>query len=264
MYRSINNKLITPLLKGKIKLKTMGSYIDFQIKVTGSINSLQKLKDLLIKVDHENKTYDIDYKILMQQKIGMLSRKCIEHDEFDHSALNEFHILEDFVNNFKFEYYENSTFYDWFGCCRDADLGIWDSNCWQNFSTYCNELIFNGVANRTPPIIHVISASRLFPDLFFRISFFNATDEMHPMGSIEGQNGQFAESKLNFFYIDSISKKRVYSDGFGNWFYYEDHECLGEDEFIIRVVDELFESKARYNSNNRNQLYPFQPEFKIN
>ena len=96
--KKYNNKLKPPLIKGKIKLKTMGSYIDFQIKVTGSINSLQKLKDLLIKVDHENKTYDIDYKILMQQKIGMLSRKCIEHDEFDHSALNEFHILEEFVN----------------------------------------------------------------------------------------------------------------------------------------------------------------------
>ena len=263
MYRSINNKLITPLLKGKIKLKTMGSYIDFQIKVTGSINSLQKLKDLLIKVDHENKTYDIDYKILMQQKIGMLSRKCIEHDEFDHSALNEFHILEDFVNNFKFEYYENSTFYDWFGCCRDSDLGIWDSDCWQNISTYYNELIFNGTANHTPPLIHVISASRLFPDLFFRISFINATDEMHPMGSIEGQNGVFAESKLNFFYIDSINRKRVYPDGFGNWFYYEDHKCLGEDEFIKRSVDDLFDKQARNNFYNRKQFFPFQPEFKI-
>ncbi len=241
----------------------MGSYIDFQIKVTGSINSLQKLKDLLIKVDHENKTYDIDFKILMQQKKGVLSRKCIEHEDFDRSALNEFYILEDFVNDFKFEYYENSTFYDWFGCCRDADLGIWESDCWQNISTYYNELIFNGIANHTPPLIHVISASRLFPDLFFRISFINATDEMHQMGSIEGQNGLFAESKLNFFTIDSINRKRVYSDGNGNWFYYEDHECLGDDQFITRAVDNLFDKNARNNFHNQIKLYPFQPEFKI-
>lgn len=241
----------------------MGSFIDFQIKVTGSANSLQKLKDLLIKVDHENKTYDIDYKILMQQKIGMLSRKCIEHDDFDRSALNQFHILEEFVNDFKFEYYENSTFYDWFGCCRDADLGIWDSDCWQKFSEYDNQLFFNGTANHTPPLIHVIAASRLFPELFFRISFIVATDEMHPYGSIEGQNGIFAESKLNFFNIDSINGRRVYCDGFGNWFYYENHECLGEDKLIRRAVDDLFDRNARNNFHNQNKLYPFQAEFKI-
>jgi hypothetical protein len=86
---------------------------------------------------------------------------------------------------------------------------------------------------------------------------------MHPMGSIEGQNGHFAESKLNFFYIDSINRKRVYPDGFGNWFYYEDHKCLGEDEFIKRSVDDLFDKQARNNFYNRKQFFPFQPEFKI-
>ena len=55
----------------------------------------------------------------------------------------------------------------------------------------------------------------------------------------------------------------MYSDGFGNWFYYEDHKCLGEDEFIKRSVDDLFDKQARNNFYNRKQFFPFQPEFKI-
>jgi hypothetical protein len=82
----------------------MGSYIDFQIKVTGPAISLIKLKELLIKVDNENKTYDIEFKELMQQKKGVLSREYIDQNDFDQSELEEYFILEEFVNDFKFEY----------------------------------------------------------------------------------------------------------------------------------------------------------------
>ena len=241
----------------------MGSYIDFQIKVTGPAISLIKLKELLIKVDNENKTYDIEFKELMQQKKGVLSREYIDQNDFDQSELEEYFILEEFVNDFKFEYYNDSTFYDWFGNGRTADLGIWDSDCWQKFSQYDNQLFFNGTANHTPPLIHVIAASRLFPELFFRISFIVATDEMHPYGSIEGQNGLFAESKLNFYYIDSINERRAYSDGYGNWFYYDNHNLIHDDS-IIRVVDNLFDKIARNNyhsSDNHKKIVPYQPNF---
>ena len=43
----------------------MGSYIDFQIKVTGPAISLIKLKELLIKVDNENKVMIKDFFILL-------------------------------------------------------------------------------------------------------------------------------------------------------------------------------------------------------
>jgi hypothetical protein len=245
----------------------MGSYIDFQIKVTGPANSLIKLKELLIKVDNENKTYDIEYKELMQHKKGVLSREYIDQNDFDQSKLEEYYILDEFVNDFKFEYYNNYTFYDWFGNGRTADLGIWESDCWQKFTEYDNQLFFNGIANHTPPLIHIIAASRLFPELFFRISFFVVTDELHPYGSIEGQNGFFAESRLNYYYIDSINQKRVYLDRNGNWIYYDNHNKLDEYQSISRMVENLFDKTARYKHNpvDENQkLVPFQPNFVLN
>jgi hypothetical protein len=219
----------------------MANYIDFQLKVEGTRERLQQLQDLIVNIHYDSDEYSINLEPLMQGRKGVLSKKRISEMDLCESELEKFFVLEDFTKDFNFQYSGSYTFYDWHGNGRVGELAIWNEYFWQRVSINENSLIVNVISKWSPPIVNIISGSKLFPDLNFRLSFHDISDELHPWGSVEGRNGIFAEPSLNYYMMDRVNDKRVYTNDNINWFYVEDQDSPVNLLYISRCTDELYD-----------------------
>lgn len=219
----------------------MSNYIDFQLTAVGNRNTLEQLQNLIVSVNNDRDEYKLNLNALMMGKLAVISKSHSEDFTYTKEELTEFYILEEFVNDFEFEFYEKLSYYEWHGKGKGANLCIWNDEYWQRLTINEHSIILNGTSKVEPPIVHVIAASRLFPDLNLKLSFVDTTGEIRSFGSIEGKNGQFSESNTTIEYKDILNNKLVYSDGFGNWFYADCHGYMSDDRYIERFAIDLFD-----------------------
>ena len=223
------------------KTKKMANYIDFQFKVEGSREDLQKLQGLILNIEYEKDEYCFNLNHLMNGREGVLSKARFEELNLTEIDLEKFYILENFVNDFELINLNHKSLYDWHGDGRDGNLCMWNDGTWQRLSINENSIIFNGTAKWSPPIINIISGSKLFPDLTFRLSFHDSTDELHGWGAIEGKNGVFMEAILNRYLFDYCKNKKVCNDSSGNLYYEGETEFITDLSCIDIATDELYD-----------------------
>lgn len=168
----------------------MGNYIDCQLVVDGTKESIKKFKKLTIKKGTESSesSYQVCFSKLMPGITGVMKREHFNRlqlgDETRCSAL----ILEDFVNDFDFRFDRSNTFYDWFGSARYTNWAVWvDQENWSHLHVTKTSLAVKFTVLENPPIILIIAASKLFPDLNFKMTFFDVFND-YEAGQIEITN----------------------------------------------------------------------------
>lgn len=200
----------------------MGNYIDCQLKVEGPAEAIERFKELTLLINpDDNRFYCTKFKTLMPDIEMVISKRLLESLNNEAPSDKSYILLEDFADDFSFGYWGSKTFYEWFGEVRETDIAILEEpEYWYRLSLKENELIVNFTSINTPPIVLIIGGSKMFPELKFRLSFFDTVNES-AFNAIEGVNGVFTESGLNYYYAEFDTDKKIYKDITGNWTYEE-------------------------------------------
>jgi|694.fasta_scaffold154591_2 hypothetical protein len=198
----------------------MGNYIDCQLKVEGPAKAIKKFKDLTLLINHDDKRlYCTIFKPLMPEIEMIISKKHIGALNNETLLDKSYMLVEDFSADFQFRYSDFETFYEWLGKGRKTDVAVINEpEYWHRLSLKENEIIVNFTSINTPPILLLIGGSKLFPELNFRLSFFDTVDES-AFNSIEGINGVFKESDLKLYYAEFNTDEKLMKDSNGNWTY---------------------------------------------
>jgi hypothetical protein len=198
----------------------MGNYIDCQLKVEGPAEAIERFKELTLSINPDDKRiYSTNFKSLMPHVEMIISNKLIESLNNKMLEDKSYILLEDFTADFSFRYWDYKTFYEWIGKIRWTDIAIWnDPEFWHRLSLKEDEIIVNFTSNNTPPILLIIGGSKLFPELKFRLSFFDTVNES-AFNAIEGINGVFTESDLKLYYAEFNTDEKILKDSNGNWTY---------------------------------------------
>jgi len=182
----------------------MGNYIDCQLIVEGPKESIDRFKKLTLEIDPESVTdsYEVCLTELMPGIESVVTRDYFNSLELEEDELTSLLILDEFTNDFDFPFFRSNTFYDWFGNARFTKWSIWvDHNCWSNLYMSETLLSVKFTSLETPPLILIIGGSKLFPDLNFKMSFFDVFDN-YETGRIEGANGIFTGVNKEYELID--------------------------------------------------------------
>lgn len=167
----------------------MPNYINCQLKVEGSTESLKDLKSSIIS-NHKD-YYSVNLKQLANGTDIVVNMDLIENITKNNPNMLS---LKDTFEDFEFNFRNCNTFYEWVKHLKFTDTSIWVDQEWKKLSLTENELIVNFTAAWTPPIIEIMLGSKLYPDLKFRLTYADISDGFEK-GTIEGSNGRFNESK---------------------------------------------------------------------
>ena len=220
----------------------MGTYYNCQLKVEGPNDSIERFKNLTLEINTEIEySYNTFFEKLMPGIEGVWKKERYDSFNLNETQKKSLLILEEFTDNFYFEFSGGYTFYDWFGNGRMTNLAMWnDWGAWCRLSITETSIIVNFTSNNTPPFILIIGGSKLFPELTFRFSVISLS-EMHEFACIEGSNGSFKQSDLEIFYEEGRSEKPVFNDGTGNWFFSDTREKLSDNNYVLTRTNILFD-----------------------
>lgn len=221
----------------------MGNYIDCQLKVEGPKEVIEKFKNLTLEINSEHKhCYETFFERLMPGIEGVLTKEYAESLNLNDEEKNVFQILEDFTQNFDFEYCYSTTFYEWFGNASMTKVGTWNEPYyWGRLSITDTSIIVNFTTNNTPPIILIIGGSKIFPELSFRLSFYD-TCNPDTFNCIEGCDGNFKETDLKIFLINFPGDRIIFKGETDDWYYSDTNELINEEVYPVKYTDILFDN----------------------
>lgn len=189
----------------------MANWIEQQLCIRGGKDSIEKFKNSFISLYESYYSFDFDR--LFGTYEYVLSRTYLEEN---HSGekFDDVLILEEHSPNFDFSYDGITKYYEFIEKKR-FNPSSWVEPGYHTQDMLVisdDEIIIRFTSKWSPVIQAIIETSKQYPDLYFRLAFYDCVNPEVPdcCGCVEGQMGIFKDSvhDYGFYHMESIKMNK--------------------------------------------------------
>ena len=222
----------------------MANLIESQLCVRGEKDSIENFKTSFISFNKDGYSFDFDRLFMRYEHV--LPKAFLEEDHPGETFDNVL-VLEDHSPNFELYYKGGNNYYQF------VEKNRFNPYSWvnpdphtQDMSNFTDDQIILRITSKwSPPIQAIIHLSKQYPELYFRLAFFEISDVNDPVlsGCVEGQKGIFKDSEHDYGFYHEESKRPIMRLDYGHWIYSDSLEFNDDPTFSPEERDSDYYDK---------------------